>query len=348
MINFCTLFDSNYLSRGLALHASLQSVCPSFHLYVVAFDDASYAYLANAGIPHLTPIALREFEDPALLAVKPTRSVAEYCWTCTPSVILYCIQKFGLPGCTYVDADMVFYHDPQILLDECGGRSVIISEHRYTAEYAQFGLENGIYCVQFMYFANNDDGLTALVWWRDRCLEWCYDRLEDGKFGDQKYLDDWPERFRGVHVMQHPGGGLAPWNLQQYSFGIREDGLYVRTLRDDRDYPAVFFHFHGLKLYTDGKASLCGVSYDVGPSARENIYLPYLKDLLQIGDRLNRQGLKANYHGARGPAPSAGKVFMDFLKETISSLRRRKVSPFKMKNYNFVRHYHLYKLNKLR
>jgi hypothetical protein len=348
MINFCTLFDSNYLARGLALHASLQSVCPSFHLYVVAFDDAAYTYLSGAGLPHLTPIALGEFEDPALLAVKPDRGVGEYCWTCTPSVILYCIRKYGLPNCTYLDADMIFYHDPQILLDERGDRSVIISEHRYSDEYAKAGLESGIYCVQFMYFANDEDGMTALVWWRERCLEWCYDRLEDGKFGDQKYLDDWTRRFRGVHVMQHPGGGLAPWNLQQYTFKTRENKLFVQTLRDGREYPAVFFHFHGLKFYTDGKASLCSVSYDVGRSVRKNVYVPYLKDLLKIGDRLDAQGLKANYHGARGPAPTTGRTVLDFLVELLSSLRRRKVSPFRMKNYNFAHHYHIYKLNNLR
>ena len=33
-------------------------------------------------------------------------------------------------------------------------------------------------------------GLKALKWWRDRCLEWCYARIEDGKFGDQFYIED--------------------------------------------------------------------------------------------------------------------------------------------------------------
>src|SRR5688500_7955422 len=118
MINFCTLFDSNYLTRGLALYDSLVRTCPSFHLYVIAFNDDCYHYLKNSGIAHITPISLQEFEDEELLKVKPTRSAAEYCWTCTPSVILFCIQKFDIPSCTYADSDMIFYKDPQVLLDE--------------------------------------------------------------------------------------------------------------------------------------------------------------------------------------------------------------------------------------
>ena len=54
MTNFCTLFDSNYLTRGLALHESLARVCSSYHLYVIAFDDDCHKYLQEASLPNLT------------------------------------------------------------------------------------------------------------------------------------------------------------------------------------------------------------------------------------------------------------------------------------------------------
>ena len=254
MINFCTLFDSNYLTRGLALHESLFKVCPSFHLYVIAFDIDCYEFLLNSMLPFLTPISLNDFENEELLRIKTIRTAAEYCWTCTPSAIVYCLDTFNLPSCTYLDADMIFYQDPHILLEELGFNSVLISEHSYTKEY-DVSLTHGIYCVQFMYFKKDDTGLAVLYWWRDRCIEWCFNYMEDNKFGDQKYLDDWTTRFIGVHVLQHRGGGVAPWNIQQYSLSDKSQEVYLTNRKNSTEYPLVFYHFHGLKFFSDQRGS---------------------------------------------------------------------------------------------
>src|SRR4051812_18081280 len=87
-LNFCTLFNSSYLSRGVVMYESLQKYCSDFHLYVFAFDEVSCNYLRSKNFPSMTVISLREFEDAELLRVKPTRSAGEYCWTCTSSTIL--------------------------------------------------------------------------------------------------------------------------------------------------------------------------------------------------------------------------------------------------------------------
>ena len=149
---------------------------------------------------------------------------------------------------TYLDADLMFFSDPEALFDEMGDASVLITPHRFAPEYAHHAI-NGIYNVQFLPFRRDERGLTTLNWWHDRCIEWCYYRLEDGKLGDQKYLDDWPERFPGVHVLQHSGGGLAPWNISQYDV---HEGPGGRVLVDDD--PLVFFHYHRLQLRTPRRA----------------------------------------------------------------------------------------------
>ena len=47
MMNFCTLFDSYYIHKGIALYLSLERVCDDFTLYVMAFDEPSYKKLSS-------------------------------------------------------------------------------------------------------------------------------------------------------------------------------------------------------------------------------------------------------------------------------------------------------------
>ena len=45
-MNYCTYFDKNYLSRGLALYASLLKNHKSkFHLHIIAFDKFTFDFL---------------------------------------------------------------------------------------------------------------------------------------------------------------------------------------------------------------------------------------------------------------------------------------------------------------
>jgi hypothetical protein len=98
-------------------------------------------------------------------------------------------------------------------------------------------------------------------WWEDRCIEWCFARLEDGKFGDQKYLDDWPDRFKNeVHVLENKELLLAPWNATRFPYGN-----------------SVAWHFHGLKIVSPKKVFLG--SYPLPNVLIRNVYHPYLMDM---------------------------------------------------------------------
>jgi hypothetical protein len=205
MYNYCTLFDSNYLSRGLAMYESLKKHSKNFHLYIFAFDTRSYILLKKLNLALTTIIFFNEFEDDELLEVKKNRTQVEYFWTCTPSIVKHCIVNFNLENCTYLDADIYFFSDPNILIEEMGSKSILITEHRYTPEYDQ-SLIRGVYNVQFVTFKNDINGMKALNFWRNSCISWCYNRVENNKFGDQKYLDDWTVRFEGVHVLKNLGG----------------------------------------------------------------------------------------------------------------------------------------------
>lgn len=279
MINFCTLYNSNYSAKGLAMYYSLLRHCQSFHLFIFAFDDLLVEALNKMQLRHVTVITLKEFEDEKLLEVKKKRTAGEYCWTCSNSTILYCLEHFNLDSCTYIDADLYFYSDPQILIDEMGDKDVSIIPHRYTPKYDQ-SKTSGIYCVQFMTFKNTPKGLEVLKWWRERCLEWCYARSEDGKFGDQKYLDDWLTRFDCVCELQNLGGGVAPWNQQQYIFTQKGENIVGVEKNTGKEFNVVFYHYHNFKSYASGKFRnyVAAMGYKLPDDVRSLLYKPYERE----------------------------------------------------------------------
>ena len=285
MYNYCTLFDRHYLTRGLALYNSLKKHSDSFHLYIFAFDESSYNVLKKLNLDNATIIALTQFEDKELLDVKSSRTNVEYCWTSTSSTILYVLENFDVDNCTYIDADIYFYASPKVIFDELGHNSILITEHRYSHQYSFELPISGRYCVQFVTFKNDERALKALRWWRSRCLEWCYNRVEDGKFGDQRYLDDWTERFEGVHVLRHLGGGLAPWNIQQYTFIIHNDNIEGQEIKTGRNFQPIFYHFHFLRYYTNGQIELG--DRKISTSVKNIFYRPYINLLEKIKYKIN-------------------------------------------------------------
>lgn len=283
---YCTLFNIKYLSRGLAMCQSLLKHDNQAYLYILAIDHLVAKILNQYTLSNTQIILLDEFEDPELLRIKSSRTLGEYCWTITPSLILYCLKKYNLPQVCYVDADLYFYQNPSILIKEAGNKAILLSPHRYTEKYDQ-SKTSGIYCVQFMNFIHNIEGLKALNWWRNVCIDWCYNRIESNRFGDQKYLDDWPTRFDSVHVLEHLGGGVAPWNIQQYQFCNQNNQGYKMKNNQGKTFDLVFFHFHGVKFYSNNKIDFgC---YYLGKDVKRKIYMPYVKKILYIDNQILRE-----------------------------------------------------------
>jgi hypothetical protein len=271
--HFCTYFDRNYLTRGLVLYRSLVRHCRQpFTLWVLCFDAITYQILDRLSLPGIRLIALEQFEfgDSNLQQVKAERSLVEYFWTCTPLLLLYILRYYPeVEFITYLDADLCFYADPMPVYSEMGDGSILIVEHRYAPEHEHFAENTGIYNVGLLAFHRDDRGLACLHWWRDRCLEWCYLRIENGKFGDQKYLDDWPQRFEGVVVLKHLGAGLAPWNISKYNIGWQDGLLYVDGA------PLIFYHFHGLKNMTRNVIQPVAYGYRLSSLLIEHLYYSY-------------------------------------------------------------------------
>ena len=284
---FCTLFDSKYIDKGIALYESLETVDSDFKLYVFAFDQIAYDILCDLKFKKMQVISLAEFETERMLEVKKERSAAEYCWTCTPITLDYVLRVFNESECTYLDADLYFFGSPGSLLEEIKstGDSVIITEHRFSPELkAKLLPESGKYCVQFNTFLNNQEGQRVLQIWKSQCLDWCFYAKNGEKKGDQKYLENWVSTYEGVHELQHLGGGVAPWNLSQYSL---KDSKDLILSFNGYDFPLVFYHFQNIRYLPFGLINLKSGTSDRLLKVR--IYFPYLQHIEKIREMLQKE-----------------------------------------------------------
>jgi hypothetical protein len=221
-----------------------------------------------------------------LLRLKSGRTKTEYYYTCGPSFLLYLLAKFQeIDLITHLDADLFFFSDPKPLFEDLEGYSVGIIGHRFGKRLEKLN-RFGLYNVGWVSFRRSEQGLECLQWWSERCIEWCYDRVEGDRFADQKYLDAFPARFKSVRVIQHPGANLAPWNVASHHIAERGDQVSV----DGK--PLIFFHFQGFRVIASWLFDTNLGWYHARPSrtVRRKIFGPYILELEQISICAGRAG----------------------------------------------------------
>jgi hypothetical protein len=277
--HFCTYFDDRYAPKGLAMWRSLKARTPSAVLHVLCLSEPCREILAGLELSDVLLYSLADLEaqDPELLRARENRSLIEYYFTLTPCALLYVLRtRPEIARLTYVDADLFFFADPQPLFDEMGDCAVGLIEHKFPAELAHLE-QYGRFNVGWLTFRRDPVAFACLDVWRQQCLEWCYDRLEDNRFAEQKYLDAWPCRFQRVAVIQHKGANVAPWNLNRYPLAKSGETLFVG------DQPMLFFHAHGFKPGGPGRPTVLNVeTYHVEPTSFlwESVFWPYQNALI--------------------------------------------------------------------
>lgn len=247
MTTLCTLFDHNYLDKGLVMYESLEKVCDEFELFVLCMSERCYEILTDLKYAHLKPIKLEDFEDEELLRIKPTRGVGEYCWTCSSSLIRYVLKTYQPEYCAYIDSDLYFYSDPKVVVEEMKqkGASVQITGHRFDKDLKSKEKIVGKYCVEYNTFKNDAKALSLLEVWRNQCIERCSIDGDGIHWGDQKYLDNWCQDYDFVIETSNLGMGVAPWNIAQYCLIDNKKDIILEC--NNLKLPLVFYHFQELK-----------------------------------------------------------------------------------------------------
>jgi hypothetical protein len=117
------------------------------------------------------------------------------------------------------------------------------------------------------------------------------------------------------------GGGIAPWNLQQYSFSYNGESITGKVKKTGSDFKAVFYHFQYVKFIKTGL-------YDIGwylisSGFMKMFYFPYLKKLEELEIMVKKTNL--NYQTA----------FTEFKTDNLKNIIKTGFK--KVFNYNIVK-----------
>lgn len=273
----CTVSDAGYLPRLFALIESLEREEPgSYRLHVACLDATAHAALARLANPRVLPLAGDELEraDPALAAVRPTRTTSEYAWTLKASLVRFLLERDpALDVVAYLDGDLFFFAPARALVEELGEGAALIHRHNFSPACARLEAQSGPYNAGMVAFRNDARGRAVVDWWRERCLEWCFNRFEDGRFADQTYLAEWRQRFAGVVETPRLGVGTALWSHGNAAVAPGPGG--APHIGGER---IVFFHMHGFGAVRPGVyVPSKDLFYQPTLALVRHCYLPYVK-----------------------------------------------------------------------
>ena len=268
---FVTIFDSNFLPQGLSLYESLLRHSSNFTLWVCCLDENVYLHLLKLNLKNLKIFNSKDLENERLLNVKKNRTSGEYAWTITPFLPshIFSLDK-KIDRVTYVDADIWFLKDPQIILNRFteANKSVLLTPHDFESNQ-DLSKDVGKYCVQFLTVTKG--ARVFLEWWQELCIDWCYASIEPNRFGDQKYLDLVPSMFPNLfYELEQTSLTQGPWNINKFKFN-----------------DAVFYHFHGLRI-KNNRILLYGVK-KIKKTLLNLIYIPYINQLKNV---INKYGIE--------------------------------------------------------
>jgi hypothetical protein len=274
---YCTLFDRNYLSRGLALHSSLVRHEGDVKLFILCLDRATHDALTALALPRAELVSIDALErtDAQLKAVRPGRTPAEFYLTCKPALLRYVLDHFAeVRRITYLDADVYFFSTVGPAEAGLVDAAVTLTPHRFPPQIAHLN-RAGEFNAGWVGVSATAEGRRFVSWWRERCIENCRFAPQESLFGDQKYLDEVPALFERVTSIPHAGVNAGPWNLGGARIETATDGVEI-----DGE-PLVAFHFHGtkrilFKLYDSGLAAYGG---RLSTQIKQYLYRPYLDEL---------------------------------------------------------------------
>lgn len=118
-------------------------------------------------------------------------------------------------------------------------------------------------------------------------MEWCFEKADNGRWADQKYLDDFPQRFNSVGIINNRGINLTPFivyriNTEQGKSVIKKtDGFYIDDTR------IILYHYYGFRFYDHNEYDLSCYWMMFDEETINLIYVPYIKECQEAVQTIN-------------------------------------------------------------
>lgn len=278
-----TICSNNYLAQAFTLGDSLLQSNPDYTFLIGLCDQRNeqvdYSTISKYPIVDVQQIGIDSLDDMA-----SRYNIIELNTSVKPFFFKYLLN-------TYAHADRVLYIDPDIyvydsfkLIDDAFDEfafqltphilSPIPLDGKHPGE--NFFLKYGIYNLGFLGLKRTPEVMDFLNWWADRLVLFCYKRVKDGLFVDQKWIDFVPVYWKDVKIWDHPGMNMAYWNFHERSLTQRGDQYWV-----NQSSPLIFFHFSSIKANQPNiERSQGRVTFEDSPELHA-LYLSYCDKVLK-------------------------------------------------------------------
>ncbi len=258
-----TLCSNNYLAQAKALGDSLLTYNPQYK-FIIGLVDRINESVDYSNFEKFQILQVEDLKIPLFNSIKNKYNLVELNTSVKSSYFKWIINSYeNVDAVIYLDPDVYVYAAFEELDLLLKNYSILLTPHIITPTPLDLKtpgensfLNYGLYNLGFLGInAKSIEALRMLDWWEERILNFGFDRVEEGFFVDQLWINLVPLYYDSVYIIKSKGYNAAPWNLHE-----RRNMRFIdnRIIMDD-DSPLYFYHFSSFKFH---KTTLLSLDYN--------------------------------------------------------------------------------------
>lgn len=253
-----TIVAKNYIGLAQILEDSLNAHNNDTDFFIIVADDFSNKFDKETLSPNiLIARDILNISDEKWLDMSFKYDLTEFCTSIKPASFLYFIENTNYEKIIYFDPDIYIYNNLSPIYEILEAQSILLTPHVtnikdvYNGDLREGNLMgSGVFNLGFCAIKNDKTAKKMITWWHQRLLDKCYIDAYNFFFTDQKWMDFLPCYFTSseLHIAQHLGLNIAPWNFFEREIFIENEEIRVRKREDKEEstnFPVIFVHYSG-------------------------------------------------------------------------------------------------------